>query len=191
MWKTVLAGTTALAIGGAAFAYAQPGPAARGPGQGWRPSVQDINAFADARIAALKAGLELTAEQEKNWPAVEGAMHDLAKQRADRFAARADAKRPTDPMERLSHRAEALQSRGTALKKFADAATPLYNSLNDAQKHRFMVLARLGGRHFGHGHRGWRGHHDGAGFGSWHHRGPRGWDRGGPDHGPDRGPRPQ
>ena len=40
---------------------------------------QDRAAFLDARIAALKAGLELSAEQEKNWPPLESAMRDLAK----------------------------------------------------------------------------------------------------------------
>ena len=37
----------------------------------WQPSAEDISAFMDARIAALKAGLRLTPDQEKNWPAFE------------------------------------------------------------------------------------------------------------------------
>ena len=61
MWKTVLAGTTALAIAGATLAYAQPGPAGHERGQRWRPNAADIAAFADARIAALHAGLQLNA----------------------------------------------------------------------------------------------------------------------------------
>ena len=48
---------------------------------------QDRAAFLDARIAALKAGLELSAEQEMNWPPLELAMRDLAKARAARFVA--------------------------------------------------------------------------------------------------------
>jgi hypothetical protein len=44
-----------------------------------RFSPEDRAAFLDARIAALKAGLELNAEQEKNWPPLESAMRDLAK----------------------------------------------------------------------------------------------------------------
>ncbi len=188
-WKTVLAGTTALVIAGTALAYAKPGD---GPGRradGWRPSAQDMTAFADARIAALKAGLELTPDQQKNWPAVESAMRDLAKQRADRFAARKAARvaqgasTPADPMARLSRRAEAMQDRGAALKKLADAAKPLYDSLNDAQKHRFMVLARLGG--FGGGHHGWHREHGRHGMGGWHHHGPR---FGGPGMGRGMGP---
>ena len=146
----------------------------------WRPNAADITAFADARIAALHAGLELTPEQQKHWPAVESAMRDMAKQRAERFAARQDAQKPADPIARMTRRAEAMESRGAALKKLATAAGPLYQSLNDAQKHRFVVLARLAGRHGGgwYGrHHGWGGHH------GWRHHGPRG-----PMGGPDRGP---
>ena len=158
MWKTVLAGSTALAIASATLAYAQQGPTARDFAPRWRPTAQDIAAFGDARIAALHAGLKLTAEQEKNWPAVESALRDLAKQRSERFAARASTDRPKDPLERLALRADALNQRGAALKKVADAAGPLYKSLDEAQKHRFVVLARLdrphSGRHGEHGHRG-------------------------------------
>ncbi len=185
MWKTVLAGATALAIGGTALAYAHPSEGRGDRAQRWRPSAQDITAFGDARIAALKAGLELNADQEKHWPAVESAMRDLAKQRADRFAARRETKTPDSPIERLGRRAEAMQSRGAALKKLADAAGPLYTSLDDAQKHRFMVLARLGSRQFGHSHHSWRSRHDGRGPGGWqHHRGPHGWRSGGSERGP-------
>lgn len=173
MLKTVLAGATALAIAGSALAYAQPGPQGHERGERWRPSAEDVAAFGAARIAALRAGLKLNAEQEKNWPAVESALQDLAKQRAGRVAARASADKPKDPMERLATRAAALESRGAALKKFAAAAAPLYKSLDDGQKRRFMVLARVGGHHGGHG-RGHRGHEGGR----HHERGPNGPDRG-------------
>jgi zinc resistance-associated protein len=52
-----------------------------------RFSPEDRAAFLDARIAALKAGLELNADQEKNWPPLESAMRDLAKERAARMVA--------------------------------------------------------------------------------------------------------
>ena len=174
MWKTVLAGTTALAIAGATLAYAQQGPNAPDRAQRWRPTAADITAFGDARIAAIHAGLKLTADQEKLWPPVEAALRDLMKQRADRFAARASADRPTDALERLNLRAQVMSERGASLKKLADAAAPLYKTLDDSQKHRFVVLARVGGNEGfrGHGHRG------------WHHRG-----FGGPER--DQAPRPQ
>lgn len=170
MWKTVLAGTTALAIAGASFAFADQGAGRPDRAQGWRPSAADITAFADARIAALHAGLQLNADQEKNWPAVESAMRDMAKQRADRIAAFRDAQSQADPIERLNRHAEAMQSRGAALKKLAEAAAPLYKSLDDAQKHRFVVLARVGGSHFGHS----RGRHMWRGRDGWRDHGPRG-----------------
>jgi len=183
MWKTVLAGTTALAIVGTSLVYAQQGPGgAPGPGgpgfmhQGWRPSAEDISAFSDARIAALHAGLKLTAEQEKNWPAVESALHELAKQRSERFAARASADRPTDPIARLNLRAETMTQQGAALKKLAEAADPLYKSLDEAQKRRFVMLASFAGRQFG-GERGRHGHR-GVGGGGMMHHGPRGLERG-------------
>ena len=135
--------------------------------QRWRPTAGDISAFGDARIAALHAGLKLSAEQEKNWPAVESALRDLAKQRSERFAARANADRPKDPIERLNLRAEVMGQRAAALKKLADAAGPLYKSLDDAQKHRFVMLARLSARQQADGFRGHRG------FGGWQHHGPR------------------
>jgi hypothetical protein len=167
MLKTFLAGTTALAIAGATLAYAQQGSSEFQRVPHWRPSAEDIAAFGDARIAALHAGLKLSAEQEKNWPAVETALRDLAKQRSERFAARASADRPKDPIERLTLRAEAMGQRAASLKKLADAAGPLYKSLDDGQKHRFIALARLGGREGG-------GFHGRNSFGGWHHRGPRG-----------------
>jgi hypothetical protein len=179
MWKTVLAGTTALAIAGTSLVYAQQGPAGIERGPHWRPNAEDISALGDARIAAVHAGLKLNAEQEKSWPAVESALRDLAKQRSERFAARASADRPKDPVERMAVRAEAMTQRGATLKKLADAAGPLYKSLDEGQKHRFVMLAQMGGHEFGQ-ERGPRGHR--GMMGGWMHRG---------QGGPERGPQPQ
>jgi hypothetical protein len=171
MWKTILAGTTAIAIAGSTLAYAHQSAGHRDRAEHWRPSAQDLAAFSDARIAAVHAGLKLNADQEKNWPPVEAALRDVSKMRSERFAARASADKPKDPIERLNARAGAMTERGTALKKLADAAGPLYKSLDDAQKHRFVVLARLGNRDGG-----WRGHHGRhhGGPGMNRHHGPRG-----------------
>jgi zinc resistance-associated protein len=189
MLKTVLAGTTALAIAGASLAYAaQPDNSDQDRAERWRPSAEDIAAFGDARIAALKAGLKLTPEQEKHWPAVEEALHGVAKQRADRYAAR-EADRSADFIKRLTDRAESMEAGGAALKKLADAATPLYGSLDDSQKRRFVMLARISGKRVGH----WRGRHGWHDARRWHHRNDR-WHDGprGRDDGPGRdGPQPQ
>ncbi|MGB6501919.1 MAG: hypothetical protein WBE99_00465, partial [Xanthobacteraceae bacterium] len=64
--------------------------------------------------------------------------------------------------------------RGTALKKVADAGAPLYQSLNDDQKARFMKLARIlrpHARMHAFMERGWRqgeGQGDGGAHG-WQH----------------------
>lgn len=57
--------------------------------------------------------------------------------------------------------ADAATARGEALRKLADASTPLFASLDEGQKRRAMVLARpmrpFGGPHgFGHRHGGER-----------------------------------
>ena len=51
-------------------------------------SADDMRAFADARIAALHAGLELRPDQEKNWPPFEQALRAAAKDRIDRLEGR-------------------------------------------------------------------------------------------------------
>jgi zinc resistance-associated protein len=162
MWKKAALGAATLVVAGSMLAYAQqpgaPGDAPReGDGMGGRHfSAQDLNAFADARIAALHAGLELNADQEKNWPAFEQALRELAKMRIARITEREQqagnqqpssqqpsSQQPANPIERLQKRAEAMATRGTALKHLADAAAPLYRSLDDAQKQRFVILARV------------------------------------------------
>jgi len=170
MKKTIAAGTIALTLAGAGFALAQqatqqttqPSPAREG--RSFRPSAEDVAALTDARVAALRGGLKLTAEQEKNWPAVETAIRDLAKDRSDRMkerAARREARRGGDNVQqagpdaiaRLRQGADAMTARASGLKKLADAAEPLYKSLDEGQKHRFGMLLRMGGRAGGPGHR--------------------------------------
>ena len=73
MWKTVLAGTTALAIAGTTLAYAQHAPAimtVRGIGaRAWKTSTHSA-----MRVSPRCMPDSTDAEQEKNWPAVENAL---------------------------------------------------------------------------------------------------------------------
>lgn len=145
MFKPVLAGLAALSIAGASLAYAQQSPPADAPR--WRPSAEDRAALVDARIAAMRAGLKLTAEQEKHWPAAEAAMRAFAKERTDRMAARRDARRGDsrpDALDRMRRGADAMSAMGNSLRQLADATEPLYRSLDDSQKHRFALLMRMG-----------------------------------------------
>jgi hypothetical protein len=159
MRPSILVVLSALTIAAAGPSYAQQ-PPDRGRGSDIRqPTPEDRAAFLNARIAALKAGLGLTAEQEKSWPPFEQAMRDIAKLRAERWEAMKNATQDGDPIERLRRRADGLTRFGAALKQLADTAQPLYASLDDAQKRRFTLLARYMRPHMGH-HRGmwWRGH---------------------------------
>jgi len=83
MWKAIVAATAALAITGTSLVYAQQG-GRRDDVQRWRPSAEDLRAFGEARLAALKAGLTLTPEQARNCPAFEQAARDFSKLRIDR-----------------------------------------------------------------------------------------------------------
>src|SRR3954454_11754652 len=180
MRKFTIAAVAVLAIAGSTAVYAQHRHWSYGH---MRMNPEDRAAFADARIAAVHAGLKLSADQEKLWPPVEAAVKEFAKLRIDRANARMNAMRddnrdrqaPDDPVARLRERAESMGTTAAALKKIADAADPLYKTLDDGQKRRLAILThmerRLGG--------GWR--HGGF------DRGPdgekdRGDDGGGRDH---------
>src|SRR6202521_1936378 len=92
----------------------------------------------DARTARIRAGLRLTPEQENNWAGFESAMRDIDKKRADREitlrADRAQQKGPVDIIEEMRRGADYMSERSVDQRKLADAAQPLFTSLNDQQK---------------------------------------------------------
>ena len=69
---------------------------------------------------------------------------------------------PDDPVARLREHADNMVTSAAAMKKIADAADPLYKTLDDGQKRRLAVLTHME-RRFG-GPEGWR-HHGGMGMG--------------------------
>lgn len=155
----------------------------------------DRAAFLDARIAALHAGLALTADQEKLWPPVETALRETNKVIMAQRMARRTEPRPADPITWLQRVSGNAVARGEALKKLADAAAPLYASLSDEQKQRLPVLLRAAHFHaFGlamsnhwREHEGrWRDH---EGYGDHDGGFDRGPDGSGPPEGPDGGDR--
>ncbi len=179
MRKFAFAAVAVLAIAGSTAVYAQH----RHWGHGFsRMNPEDRSAYADARIAAVHAGLKLTADQEKLWPPVETAVREFAKLRIDRANARMNSPRddfsqqkPDDPVTRLRDRAENMAATAAAMKKIAEAADPLYKTLDDGQKRRLALLThmerRFGGEGWRHRERGMDGDRD------------RGYDR---DRGDDR-----
>jgi zinc resistance-associated protein len=149
--KTIVVLVAVLALAGLSVVYAQQ-PSGGDNGdfgrrhQHHRMSAEDIAAFTDARIAALRASLELTPDQAKNWPAFEQALRDMAELRAQRRKAYEErTQNPTTeaPFERLARRADYMSKASAALKRIADTGMPLYQSLSDAQRARFNRLARI------------------------------------------------
>jgi len=104
-------------------------------------SAEQIVASSDANIDRIKAELNLTPEQEKNWTAFNSAMHYLGHNGADRLNLRiARAKRdpPDDIIEQMRNEAQFLNDRAVDQRNVADAAEPLYAGLDDKQKTIFI-----------------------------------------------------
>jgi len=192
MKKVLLAGVAAIAIAGSTMAFAHH--------RHWshehtRMSPEDRAALTDARIAAVRAGLKLTPDQDKLWPPIESAVRDFVKLRIDRANARMNAQagdskdaqngalkadapktdisKADDPVSRLRERADNMATTAAALKRIADAADPLYKTLDDGQKRRLAILTHMEGR----GGEGWRHRAFERGMGRGGDR--DGWDRGG------------
>jgi hypothetical protein len=96
---------------------------------------------ADVRAAKMKVDLNLTADQEKHWAGFATAMQDMSKKQADRLIASRDARArqhgTLDALDEMRKNADSQIERSNDLKKLADAAQPLYASLNEQQKSRF------------------------------------------------------
>ena len=104
-------------------------------------TAEQIVANSDANIERIKRELNLTPEQEKNWNAFNSAMHYLGNNGAERLNLRiARAKRdpPDDIIEQMRNEAQFLNDRAVDQRNVADAAEPLYSSLDDKQKQYFI-----------------------------------------------------
>jgi len=128
-------------------------PTAAGTSKGGKPvqvltqqgapqlTAEQIVANSDAYIERIKTELNLTPEQEKNWSGFSSAMHYLGHNGADRLNLRiARAKRdpPDDIVEQMRNEAQFLVDRAQDQRNVADAAEPLYASLDDKQKQVFI-----------------------------------------------------
>jgi hypothetical protein len=105
-------------------------------------TAEQIVANSDANIERIKKSLNLTPEQEKNWAGFNSAMHYLGHNGADRLNLRiARAKRdpPDDIIEQMRNEAQFLNDRAVDQRNVADAAEPLFASLDDNQKTIFIL----------------------------------------------------
>jgi hypothetical protein len=104
-------------------------------------TAEQIVANSDANIERIKKTLNLTPEQEKNWAGFNSAMHYLGHNGADRLnlrVARAKRDPPDDIIEQMRNEAQFLNDRAVDQRNVADAAEPLFASLDDKQKTLFI-----------------------------------------------------
>lgn len=149
MKRTLIA---AFAFGVCVFAFAPIAASAQGDQQPsradrMRQMAEDRQTMLDAKLAGMKAGLQLTPDQEKLWAPFESAVKDAAKERMEAMGqmmmqAREQGERMS-PVDHLEAMADRLSRGAEDVKRIADAAKPLYASLDDSQKHRFGMLGRM------------------------------------------------
>jgi len=104
-------------------------------------TAEQIVANSDANIERIKKELNLTPEQEKHWAGFNSAMHYLGHNGADRLnlrVARAKRDPPDDIIEQMRNEAQFLNDRAVDQRNVADAAEPLFASLDDKQKAVFI-----------------------------------------------------
>jgi hypothetical protein len=104
-------------------------------------TADQIVANSDGNIERIKTELNLNPEQEKNWSGFSSAMHYLGHNGADRLKlriARARRDPPDDIIEQMRNEAQFLNDRSQDQRNVADAAEPLFATLDDKQKQIFI-----------------------------------------------------
>jgi len=104
-------------------------------------TADQIVSNSDGYIERIKKELNLTPEQEKNWSGFSSAMHYLGHNGAERLnlrTARAKRDPPDDIIEQMRNEAQFLIDRAADQRNVADAAEPLFASLDDKQKEIFI-----------------------------------------------------
>ena len=95
----------------------------------------------DAQLKGMKTSLRLTADQEKDWGSFESAVQATAKARV--IALQKEQNSNLSPMDLNTAKAERHAQSEAAIETIVEAAKPLYASLDDAQKHKFIALGRM------------------------------------------------
>jgi hypothetical protein len=104
-------------------------------------TAEQIVANSDSYIERIKTELNLTPDQEKHWFGFSSAMHYLGHNGAERLNLRVTrAKRdpPDDIIEQMRNESQFLIDRAADQRNVADAAEPLFSSLDDKQKQVFI-----------------------------------------------------
>ena len=135
MKRTLLGTLAAAALSASAAAQSDQQPTHAELVQRW------AEASLDAQLKSMKTSLKLTADQEKDWEPFESAVRDGGKARV--LALQKEQSDNLSPMDRNLAKADRLAESQANLEKMIEAAKPLYASLDDAQKHKFIALGRM------------------------------------------------
>ena len=135
MKRTFLGTLAAAALSASAAAQSDQQPTHAELVQHW------AEASLDAQLKSMKTSLKLTADQEKDWGSFESAVRDGGKERV--LALQKEQRSDLSPMDRNLAKADRLAESQANLEKMVEAAKPLYASLDDTQKHKFIALGRM------------------------------------------------
>ncbi len=95
----------------------------------------------DTQLKTMKTNLHLTADQEALWGPFEAVVKDGAKARV--IALQKEQSDSLSPMDRNLAKADRIAQGQATIEKMVDAAKPLYASLDETQKHKFVTLGRM------------------------------------------------
>jgi zinc resistance-associated protein len=142
MKRALLGMVAAGAFAASAFAQSDQQPPAQGDQQPTHDEkVQHwAEAALDTQLKGMKASLGLKADQEADWAAFEAAVRDGAKARV--LALQKEQSDNLSPMDRNLAKADRIGQGQANLEKIVEAAKPLYASLDNAHKQRFITLGR-------------------------------------------------
>jgi LTXXQ motif family protein len=146
MKRTFVAALATVFIATSAFAIAAEDGQQSSRAERMQQWTADRETMLNAKLTGMKVGLGLTADQEKLWGPFESAVKDADKSRIDamgrmmRMRAQGERMSPIDHLEAMADR---LSQGATNVKKIADAAKPLYEALDESQKHKFGMLGRM------------------------------------------------
>ena len=134
--KRILLGTLAAAVlSASAAAQSDQAPTHAEQVQHW------AEVGIDTQLKTMKTNLHLSADQDALWGPFEAAVKDGAKARV--LALQKEQSDNLSPMDRNLAKADRIAQGQATIDTMVDAAKPLYASLDETQKHKFVTLGRM------------------------------------------------
>ena len=141
--RRILLGTLALAASTFALPLAATSDEPPSRAERMHRMAADREIMMHARLAGMKSGLALTADQDKLWNPFEAAIMDVFKSRMEtmeEMMTMREGGQRMSPVERMDFMADHMARHAARMKAVAEAAKPLYSSLDATQKRTFEVL---------------------------------------------------